>query len=108
MLASYPTSAPPPRSQMIRVKDPVASLAFYCEVLGFNLVHHKECPQWNFNVYYVAPVNPAGTPADSKDRLAFCMCTPGCIELTWNYGTEKEEGPVYNTGNGDTTGTQDG
>lgn len=30
------------------------------------------------------------------------------IELTWNYGTEKEEGMVYNTGNADTTGTADG
>ncbi|KAL7520132.1 hypothetical protein ACHAWX_004875 [Stephanocyclus meneghinianus] len=29
------------------------------------------------------------------------------IELTWNYGTEKEEGMVYNTGNADTTGTAD-
>jgi lactoylglutathione lyase len=32
------------------------------------------------------------------------MNTPGCIELTWNYGTEKEEGLVYNTGNADGTG----
>ncbi len=36
------------------------------------------------------------------------MTTPGCIELTWNYGSEKEEGKVYNTGNADATGTNDG
>jgi len=36
------------------------------------------------------------------------MNTPGCIELTWNYGSEKEEGKLYNTGNGDSTGTGDG
>jgi lactoylglutathione lyase len=29
------------------------------------------------------------------------MNTPGCIELTWNYGTENEEGRPYNTGNAD-------
>jgi lactoylglutathione lyase len=29
------------------------------------------------------------------------MNTPGCIELTWNYGTECEEGRPYNTGNAD-------
>lgn len=36
------------------------------------------------------------------------MRTPGTIEITWNYGSEKEEGPVYNTGNADATGTGDG
>lgn len=36
------------------------------------------------------------------------MKTPGCIELTWNYGSETEEGLVYNTGNADSTGTTDG
>ena len=30
------------------------------------------------------------------------------VELTWNYGTENEEGMFYNTGNADTTGTADG
>ena len=29
------------------------------------------------------------------------MNTPGCVELTWNYGTENEDGRVYNTGNAD-------
>ena len=36
------------------------------------------------------------------------MRTPGCIELTHNHGSEKEEGKVYNTGNSDPTGTTDG
>ena len=37
------------------------------------------------------------------------MTTPGCVELTWNYGSEKEEADrIYNTGNGDATGTGDG
>lgn len=93
---------------MLRVKDPQSSLAFYCDVLGFNLVMHREFPQWGFNVYFVAPVDPASIPTDPDDRFAFCMRTPGCIELTWNHGSEAEEGAVYNTGNGDTTGTQDG
>jgi hypothetical protein len=34
---------------MIRVKDPEASLQFYCNVLGFNLVMYREFPQWSFN-----------------------------------------------------------
>ena len=35
---------------MIRVKDPVKSLEFYCDVLGFKLVMYREFPQWEFNV----------------------------------------------------------
>jgi hypothetical protein len=36
------------------------------------------------------------------------MNTPGCIELTYNYGSEAEDGLVYNTGNADTTGVSNG
>jgi hypothetical protein len=44
---------------MIRVKDPLASLHFYCDVLGFKLVMYSEFPQWGFNVYvrHVGRVN---------------------------------------------------
>jgi len=93
---------------MIRVKDPEASLRFYCEVLGFNLVMYRELPQWEFNVYFVAQVDPAQIPSTPEEQWKFCMNTPGCIELTWNYGSELVEGPVYNTGNSDATGSQDG
>eukprot|EP00341_Mesodinium_pulex_P001708 CAMPEP_0116927174 /NCGR_PEP_ID=MMETSP0467-20121206/25186_1 /TAXON_ID=283647 /ORGANISM="Mesodinium pulex, Strain SPMC105" /LENGTH=103 /DNA_ID=CAMNT_0004606617 /DNA_START=223 /DNA_END=531 /DNA_ORIENTATION=+ len=41
--------------------------------------------------------------------MKFCMSTPGCIELTWNHGSESQsEDKIYNTGNADSTGTQDG
>ena len=93
---------------MIRVKEPKASLDFYCDVLGFNLIMMRSFPQWSFNVYFVAQTDPAEIPADEDARWAYCMRTPGCIELTWNYGSEAEEGRVYNTGNSDSTGSADG
>ena len=93
---------------MIRVKDPAKSLAFYCDVLGFNLVMHREFPQWEFNVYFVAQVDPSVIPSDPEGQWKLCMNLPGCIELTWNYGSEKADGLVYNTGNSDATGSQDG
>lgn len=93
---------------MFRVKDPKKSLDFYCNVLGFKLVSYSEFPQWKFNVYFVAPVSSATVQATTAGRWDHCMNTPGCIELTWNYGSEEEEGRVYNTGNGDATGTKDG
>ena len=77
---------------MLRVKDPVRSLQFYCEVLGFHLVMHRDFPQWGFTVYFVAPVDPATIPGTPEEQWSYCMRTPGCIELTHNYGSEKEEG----------------
>ena len=93
---------------MIRVKDPMASLKFYCDVLGFKLVMYREFPQWGFNVYFVAPVDSVTIPEGPEAQWAYCMSLPGCIELTWNYGSEKEDGAVYNTGNSDSTGTTNG
>jgi len=93
---------------MIRVKDPAKSLEFYCDVLGFNLVMHREFPQWEFNVYFVAQIDPALIPSDPEGQWNLCMNLPGCIELTWNYGSETADGLVYNTGNSDTTGSADG
>jgi hypothetical protein len=47
---------------MIRVKDPIKSLEFYCDVLGFKLIMYREFPKWRFNVYFIAPVNADDIP----------------------------------------------
>ena len=70
----------------------MASLDFYCKVLGFNLIMFREFPQWSFNVYFVAQTPPEAIPSTEEERWTFCMNTPGCIELTWNYGSEMEAG----------------
>jgi len=91
---------------MIRVKDPLSSLDFYCKGLGMRLIHYADFPQWKFSVYFVAPVFhdlSAGGQTDTE-RWNTCMNTAGCIELTWNHGSEFLNGPVYNTGNGSTIG----
>ena len=93
---------------MLRVKDPVKSLEFYCDVLGFRLIMFLEFPQWGFNVYFISNNHDGHIPEGQAAQWEYCMNTPGTIELTWNYGSESEEGPVYNTGNADPTGTKDG
>lgn len=93
---------------MLRVKDPVKSLEFYCDVLGFRLIMYLEFPQWGFNVYFISNNHDGEIPKGQAAQWDYCMNTPGTIEITWNYGSESEEGPVYNTGNADPTGTQDG
>lgn len=93
---------------MVRVKDPETSLKFYCEVLGFRLVMFRDFPQWGFSVYFVAHGLAGPVPEDEDARWRYCMTTPGCVELTWNHGSEAADGAVYNTGNSDATGSGDG
>ena len=92
---------------MVRVKDPETSLKFYCEVLGFRLVMFRDFPQWGFSVYFVAHGLAGPVPEDEDARWRYCMTTPGCVELTWNHGSEAADGAVYNTGNSDATGSGD-
>jgi len=94
---------------MIRVKDPDASLKFYVEILGFRLVMFRAFPQYGFTVIFVAHgLADADIPTDEDERWNLCMKTPGCVELTWNHGSETEAGKIYNTGNADTTGVPGG
>jgi lactoylglutathione lyase len=112
--SAFINAAQPPETKdfvmqqtMLRVKDPEASLKFYCEVLGFQLVMYRDFPQWGFSVYFVAHGLTTPVPDDEDARWNMCMNTPGCVELTWNHGSEKKSGAVYNTGNADATGAQD-
>jgi len=89
---------------MVRVKDPKVSLDFYIRKLGFHLILHRNFPQYGFSVYFVAYCPKEQIPVSQEDRWNFCMTCPACVELTWNYGSEKEAGMLYNTGNSDTTG----
>mmetsp|Transcript_51960 Transcript_51960/g.96128 ORF Transcript_51960/g.96128 Transcript_51960/m.96128 type:complete len:212 (+) Transcript_51960:64-699(+) len=96
---------------MYRVKDPKRSMDFYTKVLGMSLIAEKAFPQFGFTVYFVGYV-PAGmgpVPEDPDARFAFAMNVPGCVELTWNHGSEAEAAArIYHTGNADTTGVKEG
>ena len=61
---------------MIRVKDPAVSLQFYTDVLGFQLVCHRDFPQWGFSVYFVAYCDPGDVPTDADEQFEFCMRFP--------------------------------
>lgn len=115
-MKGYYAALPPPETKgfinqqtMWRVKDPIRSLDFYTQVLGMNLIWHKDFPQYGFSVYFVSPCVKDQIPSDENERFQFCLNTPGCLELTWNHGSETEGGDrVYNTGNGDSLGSGDG
>ncbi|KAI9151839.1 Lactoylglutathione lyase [Paramyrothecium foliicola] len=84
---------------MIRVKDAEKSLKFYQETLGMSLLRKNESPNSGFNLYFLGYPGEQGLSADGKtsDR-------EGILELTWNYGTEKDENFKYHDGNSEPQG----
>jgi len=80
---------------MIRVKDPQKSLEFYQHVLGMSIFRTHEADSAGFNLYFLGYPGTQGAVAqggNTSDR-------EGLLELTWNYGTEKDESFSYHNGN---------
>lgn len=75
---------------MIRVKDPIKSLEFYRNVLGMSLHRTSEHPNAKFTLYFLGYDIPQGDSNASTETL---------LELTHNWGTEKDSGFRYHTGN---------
>eukprot|EP00301_Raphidiophrys_heterophryoidea_P014612 c23041_g1_i1.p1 GENE.c23041_g1_i1~~c23041_g1_i1.p1 ORF type:complete len:209 (-),score=60.32 c23041_g1_i1:189-815(-) len=86
---------------MLRVKDPRKALDFYIHGLGMSLMLVRDFPQWNFSLYFLGFCDSSLLPTDEDERWRFTMKYPATIELTYNYGSESQEGRVYNTGNSD-------
>lgn len=74
---------------MLRVKDKTKSLNFYINDLGMKLVDERDFPEAKFTLYFLSFDHNPGPRHD----------TEGLLELTYNYGTEKDEQFVYHTGN---------
>lgn len=89
---------------MIRVKDIEKSLAFYQDVMGMTLLRTSESREAGFNLYFLGYPGGASFPKDSPNGVNPLAGKEGLLELTWNYGTEKEEGKVYHNGNSDPQG----
>ncbi|KAI1326719.1 glyoxalase I [Xylariaceae sp. FL0255] len=84
---------------MIRVKDPEKSLKFYQEVLGMSLFRTKEQSSAGFTLYFLGYPGPEGIPENG-----FTAEKEGLLELTWNYGTEKDADFKYHDGNSEPQG----
>lgn len=90
---------------MLRIKDPVKSLDFYTRILGMTLVDQYDFPDMKFSLYFLTTLQPGETIPENKDERKVWMNKQRTIlELTYNYGTEKEEGAVYHNGNKDPRG----
>lgn len=86
---------------MIRVKDAQKSLAFYQEVMGMKLKRTVEMAAASFNLYFLG----YGEMGDEGGKgVSPVAGQEGLLELTWNYGTEKDEEFRYHSGNEDPQG----
>jgi lactoylglutathione lyase len=89
---------------MIRVKDHEKSLKFYQEVMGMTLLRTSENKDAKFNLYFLGYPGKKGASTTSVNGVNPTADREGLLELTWNYGTEKEEGQVYHNGNDEPQG----
>ena len=86
---------------MLRVRDPQASLKFYCEVLGFTELHRLDFAAAKFSLYFLALLEPGEVvPGDPAEKLRYVFSRETTLELTHNCGTEADGGFAgYHSGN---------
>ncbi|MEL6487411.1 MAG: lactoylglutathione lyase [Pseudomonadota bacterium] len=85
---------------MLRVKDPEKSLEFYCGVLGMTLLHKIDFAPGEFSLYFLGFTQDEDeVPEDPAAAGEYVFSRPGVLELTHNWGTEEQDGPVYHDGN---------
>jgi len=91
---------------MLRVRDPVASIAFYSDVLGMTLLRRFDFPEMKFSLYFMAYLTSEdGMPPDDDHGAAeFIFSQKGTLELTHNWGTEADPQAAYHNGNTDPRG----
>ncbi|GAB7355362.1 hypothetical protein MBLNU459_g5887t1 [Dothideomycetes sp. NU459] len=80
---------------MIRVKDHEKSLKFYQDVMGMRIMRVSENKDANFNLYFLAYSKDA-PPQASANGVNPVADHEGILELTWNYGTEKDDTKYHN------------
>lgn len=86
---------------MLRVKDPDAALDFYRRIFGMQLVKTLDFPEFEFTLYFLARLDAdePGPPKDAGEATRWLFSQRGILELTYNYGTEKEPDFHYHDGN---------
>jgi lactoylglutathione lyase len=89
---------------MIRIKDQERSLKFYKDVMGMELFRTSENAGANFNLYFLGYPGKEGVPTTSANGVNPTATREGLLELTWNYGTEKDADFKYHNGNDEPQG----
>ena len=78
---------------MIRVKDPVKSIAFYRDVCEMTLLAEKHFEEAKFSLYFFASLK------NGEENLQLNERFNPVLELTHNHGTENDDSFSYHNGN---------
>ncbi|MCJ1364451.1 Lactoylglutathione lyase [Acarospora aff. strigata] len=89
---------------MLRVKSADASIKFYQQTMGMTLMRTMENKDNGFNLYFLGYPGSKGVPTESANGVNPVTDREGLLELTWNYGTEKDESFKYHDGNSEPQG----
>lgn len=85
---------------MFRIKEPVRSLEFYEQVLGFRLITRLDFEEARFSLYFLQP---RGHADQADGSVAATFARAGLLELTHNWGTEGDDTEMH-SGNTDPKG----
>ena len=88
---------------MLRIKDPEISVAFYQDILGMRLLERYDFDEMEFSLFFMG-YSDAELPEDTAERARWLFGQPALLELTHNWGTEKEPDFSYHDGNTDPRG----
>jgi len=88
---------------MLRISDPEKSIPFYTDVMGMTVIDTLDFPQWNFKLFFLTTL-PEGekytlTPGTQEAHDYMWSIEGTALELTYNYGTEKDDFEGYHPGN---------
>lgn len=90
---------------MLRIKDPEKALAFYTRVFGMRVLRRLDFEEMQFSLYFLARPEPGETvPEDVGERTVWTFSQRGVLELTHNWGTEREQDFAYHDGNAEPQG----
>ncbi|QNO28347.1 lactoylglutathione lyase [Sphingopyxis sp. OPL5] len=90
---------------MLRVRDPEDSLRFYRDILGMTLLQRLDFEDMQFSLYFLAYLGEGEIiPSDPAARARFIFDRETTLELTHNWGSEKEIATPYHNGNSEPRG----
>jgi lactoylglutathione lyase len=92
---------------MMRIKEPERSMDFYTRVLGMRLIRKLDFPEMKFTLYFLGYLDDRQAhtvPNDDAHRTTYIFGREAMLELTHNWGSEKDPDFAYHNGNDEPQG----